>query len=346
MYPINSYIKSLHSSLILVSAVLLSVVLAGCGKEEEVKPPEPILPQLTTSGIEYVTPASVFCTGAITDPGNLEITEKGLCWDDDPVPEVTNSKKAHYSVTPYTAGYRFLLTDLLPETVYYVRAYAITEKGTSYGNEVTFTTPADLSGTWGTVTDVEGNVYKTVSIGTQVWTAENLKTTKFNDGSDIPMVTGDTKWSFTCTPTYCWYDNDEAKYKDVYGALYNFYVAQTGKICPEGWHVPTDDEWILIESFLGGSDVAGKKMKEAGFEHWLKSGSSHEATNESGFTSLPGGLRAENGRFYDIGEHNYFWSSTQNYTCAWYRVQSAYGDFNFRGCLSIRNGGSLRCVKD
>lgn len=333
-------------SFFLFPALIFTLVFGGCRKDNEFRSPEPVLPSLVTSGIEYITPASAFCTGEITDPGNVEIIEKGLCWDDEPVPEITDFKKAHYSVTPVIGNFRFLLTGLWPETEYFVRAYATTDKGTSYGNEVSFTTPADLSGTWGTLTDIEGNIYKTISIGTQVWTAENLKTTRFNDGTDIPEITDNNRWSFICTPAFSWYNNDSATYRDVYGALYNFYVAQTGKVCPEGWHVPTDGDWVIIESFLGGSDVAGIKMKEAGFEHWRKINGAHEATNESGFTSLPAGSRSEDGRFNDLGYDTFFWSSTQNYTCAWYRAQDVYSDYNFRGCLSIRIGGSLRCVKD
>jgi len=322
----------------------LMLLLAGCGKEEPV-PPEIILPEVLTSSLEYITPKSAFCSGTIISIGNSYISEKGLCWDDEPLPDTTDTRKAAYEIIPYLNGFTFLLTDLVPETSYYVRAYAISNKGTVYGNELSFITPADLSGEAGTVADVEGNVYQTISIGTQVWITENLKTTKLNDGTDIPEITDNKKWSFTCTPARCWYDNKE-HYRDTYGALYNWYVAGSGKICPEGWHVPSDDEWIIIESFLGGGDVAGIKMKEAGFEHWIDIKYAHEATNESGFTGLPGGERADNGYFEDIGEQNFFWSSTCNGTGAWYRVQSAYGDYNFRGCLSILMGGSIRCIKD
>jgi len=328
----------------LLTAGLILFFLTGCGKEEPF-PTEISLPEVVTSDLKYITPKSAFCSGAITSIGNSYITEKGLCWDDEPVPDTSDARLAAYEVIPYLNGFTFLLSDLMPNTSYYVRAYAVSNNGTVYGNELSLITPADLSGERGIVTDVEGNTYRTISIGTQIWTAENLKTTKFNDSTDIHLITDDKKWSYICTPSYCWYNNDE-QYKDTYGALYNWYVGATGKICPVGWHVPTDDDWIIIESFLGGEDLAGKKMKEAGFNHWILINDSHISTNESGFTGLPGGIRTSAGSFHDIGKENLFWSSTGNGTGAWYRVQSVYGDFNFRGCLSIRIGGSIRCIKD
>jgi len=335
---------------ILVTGMLALLASSGCRKDELVTNPEIILPSVRTYDIEYITPRSAFCSGAVSSRGNSVLIEKGICCDDEPGPDTSDIRIASYpnSFDTYITGYTVLITDLVPNTTYYARSYVICRDGTVYGNELSFTTPADLSGEEGTVTDIEGNIYKTISIGTQVWTAENLKTTKFNDGTDIEEVTDATIWTFRCTPAYCWYDNDEEKYRDLYGAIYNFYVGHTGKVCPAGWHVPTDDDWTILESYLGGRDNAGKKLKEAGYEHWNGRYESnfHIATNESGFTALPGGERTPHGQFVDIKEQNFFWSSTGNGTGAWYRVQSVYGDFNFRGCLSIGYGGSLRCVKD
>ena len=249
---------------------------------------------------------------------------------------------------PTLQNIRICLPNLNPETRYYVRAFAINEAGISYGAELSFTTLTDLSGVKGTVTDIDGNSYKTISIGTQVWMTENLKTTRFNDGSTIPLVTDPVIWSNLTTPGYCWYNNDEASYKNIYGALYNWYTVNTVKLCPAGWHVPTDDEWILIESFLGGGDIAAIRMKEAGFDHWKFTNSSHTANNESGFTSLPSGLRIEDGTFHGIAEENFFWASVSfcGLPGARYRTQAFDGDFNFAGCLSAKKGGSVRCVKD
>jgi uncharacterized protein (TIGR02145 family) len=306
------------------------------------------LSELNTSSINYITPKSAFSNGIVTFEGNPPITKRGFCWDDEPIPDTSDNQwTVDYDVQPYHAEYTHLISNLSPETTYYVRAFASSEAGISYGNELSFTTPADLSGTVGAVTDVEGNIYKTISIGTQIWTAENLKTTKYSDGSPIPLVTDPVIWSNLTTPAYCWYDNEEATYKNLYGALYNWYTVNTGKLCPIGWHVPSEDEWIIIDSYLGGEEVSGIKLKEAGFEHWKQIQGSRIATNESGFTSLPSGWRTVWGEYYDIGEGSFLWSSTPcGLTGAAYRYHAVDCDDITSGCTTRLRGGSVRCVKD
>ncbi|MBI5010148.1 MAG: fibrobacter succinogenes major paralogous domain-containing protein, partial [Bacteroidia bacterium] len=137
------------------------------------------------------------------------------------------------------------------------------------------------------VSDIDGNVYQTVTIGTQVWMKENLKTTKLNDGIALPNVIDNAAWAALTTTGYCWYNNDATTYKSTYGALYNWYAVNTGKLCPIGWHVPSDDEWTLLTTFRGGYSVAGGKLKETGTLHWTSPNTG--ATNETGFTALPGG---------------------------------------------------------
>ena len=153
------------------------------------------------------------------------------------------------------------------------------------------------------VTDMDGNTYKTIRIGQQIWMAEDLKTSKYNDGTAIPLVTNNTEWAELTTPGYCWYNNDAATYKATYGALYNWYTVNTGKLCPTGWHVPTDAEWAILITYLGGESVAGDKLRETG---------TTGATNESGFTALPSGYRYDNGTFYYIGDElGAWWSATK-----------------------------------
>jgi uncharacterized protein (TIGR02145 family) len=137
------------------------------------------------------------------------------------------------------------------------------------------------------VTDIEGNDYTTVTIGTQTWMGENLKTTKLTDGESIPKITENAAWPNLATPAYCWYNNDETAHKKIYGALYNWYTVNTGKLCPTGWHIPSDDEWKTMIAFLGGAE-AGNKLQEVGTTHWTTQ--NEGATNKSGFTALPGGL--------------------------------------------------------
>ncbi len=200
-------------------------------------------------------------------------------------------------------------------------------------------------------TDGDNNNYPVVKIGTQVWMAENLKTTKYNDGTAIPLVTDDTAWMGLSTPAYCWNNNDEAAYMDTYGALYNWYVVSTtingGKnICPSGWHVPVDDEWTILTDYLGGDSVAGGKLKETGITHWISPNTG--ATNETGFTALPGGFRS----YYTGGFNNdtYFglwWSSSENAASdAWGRDSRYNGGGVLRSLYSKLNGLSVRCVRD
>jgi len=163
-----------------------------------------------------------------------------------------------------------------------------------------------------TVTDIDGNVYHTVTIGTQVWMVENLKTTKYRNGDPIPNVTSDAAWCALSTGAYCWYDNDAATYKAKYGALYNWFaVADNRNIAPVGWHVPTDTEWTTLTTFLGGENLAGGKLKETGTSHWRSPNTG--ATNSSGFTALPAGSHYTNGYdFYGgLGSGCGWWTSSQ-----------------------------------
>ncbi len=203
--------------------------------------------------------------------------------------------------------------------------------------------------TYGTVTDVEGNVYKTITIGTQTWMAENLKTTKYRDGTAIPNMADNTLWNNLSTGAYCDYGNNPDNSK-TYGKLYNWYaVSDVHNICPVGWHVPTEAEMELIGVYLGGYQIIGGKMKETGITHWVIS--NEGATNESGFTGLPGGMRYFDGPFIDIHLGGYWWSSSKANDYydleAHYYFLSGDGVDNFLdGYGNKTNGMSVRCVKD
>ena len=159
--------------------------------------------------------------------------------------------------------------------------------------------------------DADGNSYGTVTIGNQTWMAENLKTTKYKDGTAIPNVTVDAAWAALTSGAYCYYKNNVGTdYGATYGALYNWYAVNTGNLCPTGWHVPTTAEWTTLTDYLGGLSVAGGKLKETGTTHWLTPNTG--ATNAFGFTALAGGMRYDNnGSFWDLYEYaGYWWSST------------------------------------
>jgi uncharacterized protein (TIGR02145 family) len=196
----------------------------------------------------------------------------------------------------------------------------------------------------GIVVDIDGNHYHTITIGTQVWMVENLKTTRFRDGSSIPLVILAQAWDTLMTPGYCWYDNDAGKYKNPYGALYNWYAVNTGKLSPAGWHVPTEAEWSTLTDFLGGSYIAGGKMKEADTTHWWSPNTG--ADNSSGFTALPGGVRNNSGSFMSIGEYGGWLSSTEdNYNPSFIFLWCGSSQ-STSGYTSPADGFSVRCIKD
>jgi uncharacterized protein (TIGR02145 family) len=207
-----------------------------------------------------------------------------------------------------------------------------------------------------TVTDYDGNTYFTVKIGDQCWMAQNLKVTHYRNGDPIPNVTDAGTWSGLATGAYCNYNDDEGNVA-VYGKLYNWYAVDDSRnIAPAGWHVPTDAEWKQLEMYLGmsqaeadqtgwrGTDEGGK-LKEADTTHWQSPNTG--ATNESGFSALPGGDRGTNGSFYDMGYNAYFWSSTESSSSyAWSRGLSCYNSQVGRDYNDKRYGFSVRCVRD
>ncbi|MFZ4523432.1 MAG: FISUMP domain-containing protein [Bacteroidales bacterium] len=205
--------------------------------------------------------------------------------------------------------------------------------------------------TGGTVTDIDGNVYHTVTIGTQTWMVENLRTTRYNNGAAIPLVTEGEAWSALTTPGYCWYKNDETTFKPSCGALYNWYAVATGKLCPTGWHVPTVEEWTTLATYLGGDTLAGGKMKStgtigAGTGLWQDPNTG--ATNESGFTAIPAGFRYRNYGVYDyFGSLGFLWSSSEVSTInAW----GQHLQYNYKGLTRYSHekvyGFSVRCIRD
>jgi uncharacterized protein (TIGR02145 family) len=202
--------------------------------------------------------------------------------------------------------------------------------------------------TYGTVTDQDGNVYKTIKIGTQTWMAENLRTTKYNDGTSIFNVTDDGDWINIPSGAYCWYNNDVSN-KATYGALYNWYAlnATTNgnkSICPAGWHIPSDAEWTTLNTYLG-TNTAGAQLKEIGSTHWQ---ATNTGDNSSGFTALPSGFRNSNdGTFSGMGIGVYFWTSTGYGTdFAHHRYLDYAVSYIFVNSSYKNSGYTIRCVKD
>ena len=196
-----------------------------------------------------------------------------------------------------------------------------------------------------TVTDLDGNVYGTVTIGTQVWMAENLKVTRYRNGDPISNVTDAVQWSNLVTGAYCSYNNDATNTK-TYGHLYNWHaVMDSRNLAPAGWHIPTDTEWTTLVDYLGGDGEAGTKLKESGTTHW--NSPNFGVTNETKFTALPGGYRGFNGTFTGLGAYGNWWTTTEFVSnAAWWRVMSySYGGVGKDVAYKV-SGYSIRCVKD
>ncbi len=211
--------------------------------------------------------------------------------------------------------------------------------------------------------EYSGQAYQIIQIGSQTWFAENLKTIKYNDNTDIPNITDNTSWQNDTAGAYSWYNNNEATYKDTYGALYNFYAVNTGKLCPTGWHVPSDDEWTTLERAVctsltcetdfpygaptgfRGTDEGAKLAGE--FNLWADGVlRNHASFGESNFDVLPGGIRNYTGTFYNLTSNPYLWSSSINGSYAWYRNWDFSRSSIARSYDNRANGYGVRCLKD
>ena len=314
--------------------------------------------KLTTNPVLIITASTATIGGTIASDGGAATTARGVCWSTSQNPTTVNWKTTDGTGL---GDFSSIITGLSANTLYYVRAYATNNFGTVYGNNISFTTMSDVS-------DIEGNIYQTVSIGTQIWMAENLKTTKYRNGESIGTTTEPfyniPNDSF---PTYQWELGDVSKY----GRLYTWYtVNDSRKIAPIGWHVPTDAEWTILENFLiangfnydgttKGNKIAKSMAATTDWESdsvWDPKGIicvDLSKNNASSFTALPGGLRNIHGVFVSRGFIGYWWSSTEsNATNAWSRKLQFDFDHSVRtdgsGWLGIVKcyGFSIRCVKD
>ena len=296
-----------------------------------------LAPTLTTTISTSVTSVSAISGGNITNDGGSAVTARGVCWAITQNPTTANSKTTDGSGT---GTFNSSLSGLLENTTYYLRAYAINSSGPAYGNELSFKTSASA---YGTVTDIDGNIYHYITIGTQAWMTENLKTTKYRNGDPIPNVTVNNSWSALVTGAYCWYYNSTA-YK--VGGLYNWYaVVDSRSIAPTGWHVPSDAEWSTLIMYLGGESVAGGKLKEQGLAHW--NSPNYGATNSVGFVALPGGQRTRIGEFFFEGYWGYWWSSTETANSFGIFLYILNDDSKAVELAGYKQEGlSVRCLRD
>jgi len=303
-------------------------------------------PSVTTGYVTDLTTIKAYCSGNVTSEGGSSVTARGVCWNTSENPTTSNFKTTDGTgVGTYTST----ITGLSPNSTYYVRAYATNSEGTAYGEQKTFSTLRDTPIEYGSLTDSRNNkVYKTVTIGDQVWMAENL--------AYLPSVVGPATESHT-DPYYYVYDYDgtdldaatATENYQTYGALYNWPAAMVA--CPEGWHLPSDDEWTELLNYLGGEEVASDKMREVGSSHWpyiAEFSNNDLATNGSGFTALPGGNRSVlfDGSFLDLGKYAQFWTSTvAPGSWPWY-VRLSNSDIYRNHYSGNYAGFSVRCVRN
>jgi uncharacterized protein (TIGR02145 family) len=305
----------------------------------------PLVPTLTTTIVTSINLTTAVSGGNITSNGGATVTLSGLCWSTTTNPTFSDP---HTSDGTATGSFASTMTGLTKGTMYYVRAYATNGSGTGYGNQFVFSTKID---------DVDGNSYNTVPIGTQVWMAENLKTTLYNNSSVIPYVTASTgpgSWPLLTTPAYCWFNNDAITYKPLYGALYNWFAASAANLCPTGWHVPTDAEYSTMELTLGMSPAVINNLGFRGTDQGtqLKNTTGWSAgengTNTSGFSGLPGGYRyGVDGTYQALGTWTYWWTSDiGNGTEAWYRRVDGSSTQVYRASVIYQGGKYVRCLKN
>ena len=320
-----------------------------------------VLATITTPDITSINSSTAVCGGNITSNGGGDIIERGICWAIHQKPTIKSDRTSDGTGS---GSFTSEIKCLSFATTYYVRAYATNSAGTAYGNEQSFTTlgtnpvifNSDL--TYGSVSDIEGNCYKTIQIGNQTWMAENLRTTKYNDGTPMPEVTDVSAWLVLDeNPGYCWYENEIINKQD-YGALYNWGAVKSGKLCPDGWHIPADSEWHQLILFLDPeavsndysrveSFIAGGNLKEKGTSHFMDPNTG--ADNESGFTAIPGGLLQIMGSFNLKGESCLMWSSTMSEVYpgkVWVRIVYFEHSNVIRYSHVRQNGFYVRCLED
>jgi uncharacterized protein (TIGR02145 family) len=279
--------------------------------------------------------------------GGEEISQKGIVWSTTPGPTIGNSNT---NEGPGIGYFTSRLTGLIPYTTYYARAYAINAVGISYGEEKIFKTSnpnLNPNLTYNSIMDASGNSYATIVIGTQEWMAENLRTTVYANGDPIASPASD---QFLGINSGAWthYDNN-IQYEFPYGKLYNWFAVNDPRnVCPTGWHVPSQQEYYTLINYLGGPTVAGGKLKSNNREFWESP--NLNATNESGFSSLPGGYLGSdsNGASFNAeGNRGFWWSSTDGGFYGPYYIFMAYDSSMARsGDMGRNYGCCIRCLKD
>jgi len=311
------------------------------GNELSFKTPPVTVPSLVTDAVSGITLNEAVSGGSNITENGAAITDKGICWNTTGNPTASGS---HFSAGTGTGRFTADIEGLLPGTIYYARAYATNGAGVGYGPQVVFSTDAS---------DIDGNIYNTVIIGGQLWMQEDLRTTRFIGGAEIPFVTEDSDWKALTTPACCWFNNTPRT--GGFGLIYNWYTVEVGGLCPTGWHVPTDEEFKTLERFLGMSVAESNEPGYRGTDEGNKLKSTTTwvpalGTNSSGFSALGEGYRwGVEGTFNDFGVVGYWWTSSYHWdgaTKALYRrLDSNTGQIYREGVIKA-GGKSVRCLKN
>jgi uncharacterized protein (TIGR02145 family) len=324
----------------------------GYGDEETFETDGIHLPEPYTLSLSYINANSVVCQSELLSDGGGVISARGVCWSKSENPTLADS---HSNDGTGSESYYTHISALTGASKYYIRAYATNETGTAYGNSLSFTTLADSDaiiyypitfkpGTvYGSVTDADFNVYKTLTLGTQTWMAENLRTTHYVGGAQIANPGNLSYWDNINSGCWSWYNNDTL-FTKINGTLYNWLAVNSGQLCPAGWHVPTESEFSVLISYLGGEETAGGKLKETGTHHWTVQTAG--ADNSSGFSAVAAGcIRAAN--FNSLYTSCLFWTSTEsNMDNAGFVTLSSSSDSARIDTGSKKAGYSVRCIKN
>ena len=341
-----------------IKAYATNSVGTAYGNEYSFTTTASILPTITTTALSSITTTTFVSGGTISSDGGALITAKGVCWSTGSSPSIALSTK---TINGGGTGTFSSTISVLANSTYYIRAYATNSVGTAYGNQYSLTTSINVPGP--NATDIDGNVYQSVSNCNQTWTKTNLNVSKYRDGHIIPQITNQTEWRNLTTGAWCYYNNDPVN-GAIYGKLYNWYAVAgiydaaslanpslRKQLSPSGWHVPSQTEFLNLELCFGGSYISGDKLKEAGTTHWINP---TLATNISGFTALPGGDRGGHTGLSNSLYYEGIWWSSYEYSTTYGKAWSLsifQGDttsyFGSVGTTGYKGYGySVRLVKD
>lgn len=348
-----------HKVILQIGTFVIILCITCCKKTE----PETVT-AITTDDIEVSSLGVYTFKGTIVSTGKDEISDHGFCWSESPDPEKDGNRIRLGAVTS-AGSFNSMVFDVMPGTTYYVKAFAIINSVPYYGDEKSFTTPVTLVRP---VIDIDHNIYYPVKIGDQTWLNANLKTTHYPDGSEIQHIEDRLAWFFMpwYQPAYCWYDS-WGTIADSYGNLYTWPAAmhinsasdiRTGDVqgvCPDGWHLPSDNEWKQLEVFLGmdqaeidlegwRGDDEGGKLKYEGTELWTSPNTG--ATNKKGFGALPAGYRDGAGYFRSIKTSTRLWSSSCRGDYAWVRQLDYNSSQINRFTTGVYEGLPVRCIRN